>query len=595
MPIETGVVFWSHDKGTAKLMFQLRKDEINQSLAEGTIVPICLDFYSTTAENGTGRHIYHALIEDALSGIVSITLEDNILGYQGRVNGSIYIELPDSRSLDTAGRFTFDIRRSPIDETIPELEDYYWQGFNEIIEQYHETINEIKTEAAKLLDNLSTDIRDAEAKVNQLEQSIETNNVNLNTRIDELNRKIDDNDVYTKRESDANVIYQVIGKEQTKINVNLDYQDKITGSVIENPHKVSVGYSSVLPTPYQVTGEVSQNGYNALSALDEKFVTPSSSTNQYITYLLIQWNVIEALERELGLKFFENRGATTTKEKVEIAREILTGINPAFWGYGKSPSGNKLNFQIWINNSSWAGTRSHSASTVTKMEYNSTGASTNNYISDDGYLYALAYTQPSDGTTTSVLTGDYTNLSLQIEISVNNHIESTIAANHVENTATIQETTEGQETDKHVTPAGVQAFFDNVNKVAEYKISGKGQIPDANAAVWVDEIEAVFKRRGDRVDFFCRINFNKSTGQYTPGYFQIPDGFKLSTEFNDFIWNVPLAMAKYTDADLYRGVAFAERQSSGGNYIRIGNKVTGNHWVSGTWYTDDPFPSMAGS
>lgn len=234
----------------------------------------------------------------------------------------------------------------------------------------------------------------------------------------------------TAEESSANVVYQVIGKEQTKINVNLDYQDKITGSVIENPHKVSVGYSSVLPTPYQVTGEVSQNGYNALSALDEKFVTPSSSTNQYITYLLIQWNVIEALERELGLKFFENRGATTTKEKVEIAREILTGINPAFWGYGKSPSGNKLNFQIWINNSSWAGTRSHNASTVTKMEYNSTGASTNNYISDDGYLYALAYTQPSDGTTTSVLTGDYTNLSLQIEISVNNHIESTIATYH---------------------------------------------------------------------------------------------------------------------------------------------------------------------
>lgn len=146
---------------------------------------------------------------------------------------------------------------------------------------------------------------------------------------------------------------------------------------------------------------------------------------------------------------------------------------------------------------------------------------------------------------------------------------------------------------KLMTPKAVALYVDNVNKVAEYKITDKSQVPDANAATWIDALEAVFKRRGDRVDFFCRINFNKSTGVYTPGYFKIPQGFRLSTEFDDFIWNVPLAMAKYVNADEYRGVAFAERRAS--NFIRIGNKVTGNHWVSGSWYTDDPFPSVAGS
>lgn len=146
---------------------------------------------------------------------------------------------------------------------------------------------------------------------------------------------------------------------------------------------------------------------------------------------------------------------------------------------------------------------------------------------------------------------------------------------------------------KLMTPKGVALFVDNVNKVAEYKITDKSQVPDANAATWIDTLEGVFKRRGDRVDFFCRINFNRSTGIYTPGYFKIPQGFRLSTEFDDFIWNVPLAMAKYVNADEYRGVAFAERRAT--NFIRIGNKVTGNHWVSGSWYTDDPFPSVAGS
>ncbi|MFR4752742.1 MAG: BppU family phage baseplate upper protein [Enterococcus raffinosus] len=171
-PIPTGVVFWSHDKGTAKMLFQLQKDYVNQTLSEGTIVPICLDFVG-------GRHIYHAVIEDAINGIVSIVLEDNILGYVGRVTGSIYIELPDSRSLDTAGRFTFDIKRSPIDLNTPELEDYYWQGFNEIIDEYHQTINTIKSEAKALIDSLTADVTTAQSKITQLEQSITT----ANTRI----------------------------------------------------------------------------------------------------------------------------------------------------------------------------------------------------------------------------------------------------------------------------------------------------------------------------------------------------------------------------------------------------------------------------
>lgn len=220
-PIPTGVVFWSHDRGTAKLIFQLQKDYMNQPLSAGTIVPILLEFNSDTAEGGRGRHIYHAVIEDAINGIVSIVLEDNILGYVGRVTGSIYIELPDSRSLDTAGRFTFDIKRSPIDLNTPELEDYYWQGFNEIIDEYHQTINTIKSEAKALIDSLTADVTTAQSKITQLEQSITTANTNLNARIDEINKKIDDNDVFTKAESSANVIDQIGGAESTILKKEL--------------------------------------------------------------------------------------------------------------------------------------------------------------------------------------------------------------------------------------------------------------------------------------------------------------------------------------------------------------------------------------
>ncbi|RXE81471.1 BppU family phage baseplate upper protein, partial [Enterococcus durans] len=146
-PNNTGVVFWSHDRGTAKLRMKLvRKNGIPQSLPEGTTVPIRLMFRSATAEGGYGKHDYLATIDDRVNGIVSIVLEDNILGYVGIVEGSVYIDFPNDRSLDTAGRFTFSIKRSPIDDSTPELEDYYFNGFSQTIDKIEQIVSNAKTE-----------------------------------------------------------------------------------------------------------------------------------------------------------------------------------------------------------------------------------------------------------------------------------------------------------------------------------------------------------------------------------------------------------------------------------------------------------------
>lgn len=190
-PIPTGVVFWSHDKGTAKLIIQLKKDQINQTLPQGTIVPILLEFNSDTAAKGKGRHIYHAVIENALEGLVSIVLEDNILGYVGRVDGSVYIELPDSRSLDTAGRFTFDIKRSPIDEDVPELEDYYWQGFSEINKEF--------VDMKKKLDKAIIDFGDEK---NEIVQEFHRKFTEVDTALTDALTEFEKGNFYPKPEAD---------------------------------------------------------------------------------------------------------------------------------------------------------------------------------------------------------------------------------------------------------------------------------------------------------------------------------------------------------------------------------------------------------
>lgn len=199
-PNRTNVVFWSHDRGTAKLRMKLvRKDGIPQSLPEGTTVPIRLMFKSATAEGGYGKHDYLATIEDPVNGIVSIVLEDNILGYVGTVEGSVYIDFPNDRSLDTAGRFTFYIKRSPIDDSTPELEDYYFNGFSQTIDKIEKILadgkQEIEQKIAESETQIDAKVKDTNDKITKANQDVATINTNIdkaNDRIDQTNQQIGD-------------------------------------------------------------------------------------------------------------------------------------------------------------------------------------------------------------------------------------------------------------------------------------------------------------------------------------------------------------------------------------------------------------------
>ena len=199
-PNRTNVVFWSHDRGTAKLRMKLvRKNGIPQSLPEGTTVPIRLMFKSATAEGGYGKHDYLATVEDPVNGIVSIVLEDNILGYVGTVEGSVYIDFPNDRSLDTAGRFTFYIKRSPIDDSTPELEDYYFNGFSQTIDKIEKILAdgklEIEQKIAESETQIDAKVKDTNDKITKANQDVATLNTNIdkaNNRIDQTNQQIGD-------------------------------------------------------------------------------------------------------------------------------------------------------------------------------------------------------------------------------------------------------------------------------------------------------------------------------------------------------------------------------------------------------------------
>ncbi|HFD1691060.1 TPA: BppU family phage baseplate upper protein [Enterococcus faecium] len=252
-PNRTNVVFWSHDRGTAKLRMKLvRKNGIPQSLPEGTTVPIRLMFKSATAEGGYGKHDYLATVEDPVNGIVSIVLEDNILGYVGIVEGSVYIDFPNDRSLDTAGRFTFYIKRSPIDDSTPELEDYYFNGFSQTIDKIEKILadgkQEIEQKIAESETQIDAKLKDTNDKITKVNQDVVTINTNIdkaNDRIDQTNQQIGDLGKLKKMYSNSIDFgdYDYSGRPNLFLNLDFSKLSKNASAITEPPAYVKDGGS----------------------------------------------------------------------------------------------------------------------------------------------------------------------------------------------------------------------------------------------------------------------------------------------------------------------------------------------------------------
>ncbi|MET1951264.1 hypothetical protein ABXM81_08970 [Enterococcus faecium] len=80
-PNNTDVVFWSHDRGTAKMLFQLQKDCVNQTLAEGTGVRIS-NTVSGTENNIVYRSEGSTIYRATGASISGTTMESKNYGGQ---------------------------------------------------------------------------------------------------------------------------------------------------------------------------------------------------------------------------------------------------------------------------------------------------------------------------------------------------------------------------------------------------------------------------------------------------------------------------------------------------------------------------------
>lgn len=263
----------------------------------------------------------------------------------------------------------------------------------------------------------------------------------------EILKSIEEHDVFTKQESSANVIYQVIGKEKAEITFRLDAKSEFV--------KVSsVGYTTLLsPTNVSWT-PLTEEQLNNLSSLDGSLYSARDAAANYMKQLKYDCDILGFFKSLLGEKFFTIRGATTDSQKVEVLESLITDFTSNVYGYGSGGGINKLTHRNW--NGTWTVSDSTAANEVTRIGQTIESTDTNwKKLINGGKISVLSNSEPTISPNYSTVNIDYLCLDVTIELSANEHFEYMIAANHIENIATEEEAEAGENNEKTMTPLRV--------------------------------------------------------------------------------------------------------------------------------------------
>lgn len=193
--------------------------------------------------------------------------------------------------------------------------------------------------------------------------------------------------------------------------LTLDFKNKISASTEDNPNIIKRAWSTVLENPNSTQfTERSTGTYGNYSVLDNAIDVLQTSNVGEMSQALISFDLIRGIEKSYGII----PGATTT-DKVTWLKNNILSVTGSYWGFGSSSTGNKINFSAWhTTNNNWTtNTTYNTRSFIEKLEITLDGSLPNS-IDVNGFVYFLAYSEPSNGTA-SVINSDYVNLEVKFK------------------------------------------------------------------------------------------------------------------------------------------------------------------------------------
>lgn len=596
---------FSYDKNVSKFLFELTSKEAEIDLT-GATVRVLLTYVGNDGKKG--------IIEDN-GGVEAYTmnqiyylLPEELRGYDGTVVMGLYVDLPSGEAIDIQN-VQFRMFKSSIDDGAGVAGVVYFKSFEEWLFQVKEKalleIQNIDDESERITEYADTKIKEYDDKFvqsNQKMSELQQSQIELSDQLNETNKKIDEADVYrkdevfNKPESSANVIYQVIGKDEVEMTLTFDLKNKIASSDVENPNSASFRAGPTLYNPNQFTADAYIN-YLSLYSLDGTLLKVSNSTQGNIAQVCIIVNILEELQRFLGQQFFIDRGAVTEEQKVAVLEMIVTEFTSNIYGFGVGTSGNLLTQKNWYG--AWTEGETTTANTVTRIGRKLTNSDNNwsKYI-NGGKIPILITTGESDGITSSSINLDYANVEVKLKLSANEHIKLMIAANHIENLATEEEAETGEDNKKIMTPLRV---MQSIKKFVENKfvsIAGNetiGGLKNFRDGLMVKE-NTVLTHKGvvtikySNADFPTEIASGYITFVRYGDEIQVVFNFKTRTD-KDFakdqsiIWGIAADFQADTSEPQYIGIASTGGTTSLVKFTANGATLTAHSTLTkDTWY-----------
>lgn len=354
----------------------------------------------------------------------------------------------------------------------------------------------------------------------------------------EILKSIEEHDVFTKQESSANVIYQIVSGKKEKIVFSTNFSGKVSGSLVENANSAYIAYSTALNAPTAGTWyEFSDERYSKISDLDDIRDVGSHKVNGQMVLIRIEYDVVDILTSVYSNNFWLSQGISTLDEKVTYIKNNVSEITPHVFGFGSGPSGNRLQLVTWRPDTKvWndnGATDINSTNQVKDIYAKHSPVVVDQY----GKINILLYSYVSDGTIPSGTSIDYSELEIALNISANDYIESKIAANHIENIATEEEAEAGENNEKTMTPLrvfqaiakwtkdkfvsrtenetvlGVKNFANGLQVGGNNVLTQNGEIRFVTNSTNNSSLESgsiVFKRYGDDVDIYANFQVRAS-------------------------------------------------------------------------------------
>ncbi|MEM5098060.1 hypothetical protein AACB36_05120 [Enterococcus faecalis] len=232
----------------------------------------------------------------------------------------------------------------------------------------------------------------------------------------------------------------------TNVKVPMDFTGKTAGNTATNANQYFTDVTAkVLKKPKDTWNEVSQSDYNKLVSRDDSGVSSGSTQNGVIPQQLGVFNALEAAKKLIP----QNFEGLSQEEAVVLLKDSFVAFTISERVKATSPNNKTIKVSTYIESTdSWTTQIQENAGEYKDLSVQVTDK---NFITSEGLIYLISYTDPSNGVTTANLDVDYS--AIQLEISIN--AQDVLAKSGFVREEQLKEHTESQDNPHKVTASQV--------------------------------------------------------------------------------------------------------------------------------------------